>query len=194
MKEDMRIRKTKRMIKEAFLNLLERNTLEQITIREITATAMCNRNTFYLHYKDKYDLMNKLCDHALDRLNRALLKANEKYKDSLEELYVEISRVCFNAMEEDINFYRLVLGEDRYPLFADLYRQQFVSYILTSIHIEKENETSKKIEIEFSTNGLLGVHRYWLLHQDEYSKEEILSISKNMVVGMGKMLYENKSH
>lgn len=194
MKEDMRVKRTKKMIKEAFLKLLEKNTLEQITISEITAFAMCNRNTFYLHFEDKYDLMNKLCNHALDRLHKAIQETYEKHKNSSEELYISISKACLDTMEEDIDFYRVVLGKNRYPLFTDLYCQEMLSHIVTNINIGKQNEKSKKIEIEFATNGVLGIHKYWLLHQDEYSKEDLLDISKNLVIGLGKIIYEDKAY
>ena len=62
MKEDRRIRKTKSSIKKAFTQLLKEKKLDKITIRDITTQADVNRGTFYLHYEDKYILLNDMED------------------------------------------------------------------------------------------------------------------------------------
>lgn len=59
-KTDLRIIKTKAAIRKAFLDLLKEKPFDQIMINDITKAAMINRSTFYLHYQDKYDLMEKL--------------------------------------------------------------------------------------------------------------------------------------
>lgn len=74
---DLRYIKTERAIREAFFSLLEEGTFERITVKDITERAMINRNTFYLHYKDKFDLINSiligfiqdLSDKALEVIN-----------------------------------------------------------------------------------------------------------------------------
>ena len=190
MQEDLRVRRTKLAIKNAFLDLLEQKPLDDITIKEITEWAFCNRNTFYLHYEDKYDLLKKLCKDVMDSLYHDLEQIKYKAFESPDELYLEISRICMDAMEADLRFYTLVLGKNRYPKFSEQYRQGIISYILSGLAVSEENMKTKKLEVEFSTNGLVGVHRYWLLHQEEFSKEDILSISRNIILGLGKIIYE----
>ena len=58
--EDLRIKRTQRAIKDAFYSLVEEKGFEHITVKDITERAMISRNTFYLHYEDKYDLLNKI--------------------------------------------------------------------------------------------------------------------------------------
>lgn len=59
-KEDRRSIRTKKMIRSALLKLLEKKNFVDITITDITDTADINRGTFYLHYVDKYDLLNTI--------------------------------------------------------------------------------------------------------------------------------------
>lgn len=190
MGEDLRIRRTKYSIKQSFLKMLEEKDLEHITINEITQLAFCNRNTFYSHYEDKYDLIDKLCEESLKLLKVALKGLHEKKWNSPEELYLNISGTCFELMEEDMQFYNVVLGKNRYPVFAERYKSAITEYIFENVKLDKKNMKAIKIEIEFATNGLIGVHRYWLQNQEKYQKEEILEISKNLIVGLGKIIFE----
>ena len=56
---DRRSRKTRIAINNAFWNLMHKKDFEDITIRDITEEADIHRATFYLHYEDKYDLLEK---------------------------------------------------------------------------------------------------------------------------------------
>ncbi len=56
---------TKPLIRYAFITLLKEKSLEDITVHEIVEKALINRSTFYLHYKDKYDLYDAIVDDLL---------------------------------------------------------------------------------------------------------------------------------
>ena len=53
---DLRIEKTERAIKNAFIELRAKKTLEKITVKELCAEACINKSTFYSHYEDIYAL------------------------------------------------------------------------------------------------------------------------------------------
>lgn len=57
---DLRVKKTKNSIINAFLELRSQKSLEKITVKELAEKAMINKATFYLHYKDIYDLSESL--------------------------------------------------------------------------------------------------------------------------------------
>ena len=56
---------TKPLIRNAFITLLKEKSLEDITVHEIVEKALINRSTFYLHYKDKYDLYDGILNKLL---------------------------------------------------------------------------------------------------------------------------------
>lgn len=57
---NLREKKTQRNIKNAFLQLRAHKPLERITIKELAGLAEISKATFYLHYKDIYDLSDQL--------------------------------------------------------------------------------------------------------------------------------------
>lgn len=68
-KTDLRIVKTKKAIKTAFLNLLKENKYHNITISAISETALINRKTFYAHYETKDELYADVIEDALKVLS-----------------------------------------------------------------------------------------------------------------------------
>lgn len=68
MSHDRRVRKTQTAIKDALITLLEKKRFEEITIQEISDLADVNRSTFYTHFIDKYDLLDKMKMRKLMKL------------------------------------------------------------------------------------------------------------------------------
>ena len=74
---DLRITRTRNSIFSAFLELRSKKALERITVKELTEKAGISKQTFYLHFKDIYDLADYLegrCAHALRGLDDVAVK------------------------------------------------------------------------------------------------------------------------
>lgn len=67
-KTDRRVRRTKLLLTNALVSLLETKTLKDISVKELCDKADINRGTFYLHYKDIYDMMNQIETDILNQL------------------------------------------------------------------------------------------------------------------------------
>lgn len=67
-KIDLRVIKTKKAIKSAFLELMREEGFVSINVKKIIELAEINRGTFYIHYTDKYDLLNKIEEELLSSL------------------------------------------------------------------------------------------------------------------------------
>ena len=64
---DLRQKKTLRAIGQAFYALRKQKKLEAITVTELCKNAEISKATFYLHYKDIFDLSEKLQDEIISR-------------------------------------------------------------------------------------------------------------------------------
>lgn len=72
MKTDARVRYTRKIIQDVFLELLKEKPVTKITVKEICDKAEINRGTFYKHYQDCYDLLEKIEDEGLREFEKML--------------------------------------------------------------------------------------------------------------------------
>ena len=68
---------TKTAIKTALTQLLQEVGFEQLTVRQLCQRAGINRGTFYLHYQDKFDLMEQLKEETLSQLRTFFIENQE---------------------------------------------------------------------------------------------------------------------
>ena len=81
---DLRIQKTKKSIINSFLTLRSKKPLERITVKELSNAAQINKATFYLHYKDIYDLSEALENELLKTFsNSSFSRASDRSYMSL---------------------------------------------------------------------------------------------------------------
>jgi AcrR family transcriptional regulator len=69
--QDLRVRRTRQLLQQAFLELMAEKSFQAITVQDITSRAMVNRSTFYDHFVDKYALL----ELAVTELFRGTLAA-----------------------------------------------------------------------------------------------------------------------
>ena len=67
-KEDLRVQRTRKLLSDTLLNMMETDSIEHISVMDLCNTAMINRGTFYKHFEDKYSLLG----YALEEMKRDL--------------------------------------------------------------------------------------------------------------------------
>ena len=71
MKEDLRVIKTKDNIKNSMLHLLKKYEFKDITMSMLVDECRINKTTFYRHYSDKYDLIEKISKDYISLFSKA---------------------------------------------------------------------------------------------------------------------------
>lgn len=69
---DRRVKYTKMVLRQAMLTLLKEKPINKITVKEICGIADVNRGTFYTHYYDAYDLLEKIEDEFYIQVKAAV--------------------------------------------------------------------------------------------------------------------------
>ena len=70
--EDRRIRKTRRQLRQALTSLMKEKSVKDITVRELSELCDINRGTFYAHYANVFDMVDKIESEMVAHLNNAL--------------------------------------------------------------------------------------------------------------------------
>ena len=104
---DRRVRKTKKQLRLALMELLAEKSAKSISVRELTERADINRGTFYIHYRDVGDLLQRLEDEMADRLT-ALCK-DHKPEDSTWEQFPFL-RDLYRFILDNADLCRVLLG------------------------------------------------------------------------------------
>lgn len=178
---DRRAIKTKKAIREAFLTLLKDRNINRITVAEISRRADLGRGTFYLHYRDVYDLYNqiendlytdleKIFDRSYpssDHTNlRYLINTITEYIESNRNIFLLLSRPdsCGKVMHKlKIMFYKKVLLEE-----PDL---DILDYDV--------------VESMFIVSGVIGVLEEWLSEELKLPQKKIAEMLHKIVVRIG---------
>ena len=90
---DRRIEKTRQGIREAFMSARAKKPLEKLTVKELCQAAQINKSTFYVHYKDIYDLSDKIESEIISSIVNSVENAEfffedpKKFTESLSEAY-----------------------------------------------------------------------------------------------------------
>ena len=63
-KMDRRVRKTRALLLQGLVKMLETHDIQDISVKELTELVDINRGTFYLHYDDIYDMLHKIEDET----------------------------------------------------------------------------------------------------------------------------------
>ena len=69
---DRRVRKTKDSLRHCLAELLKKKKIQEITVKELTEMSDINRGTFYLHYRDVFDLLEQIEAELMEEFNSTL--------------------------------------------------------------------------------------------------------------------------
>lgn len=106
-KIDVRIQKTKSKLKHSMLCIMEKKTIDAITVTELCLDAAVNRNTFYTHYADPHALLEEVETEVLSEVIGPLQSAN------LQQMsIVEFLQAILQAIKDNREACQVILGNN----------------------------------------------------------------------------------
>ena len=167
---DRRIKYTKKVIKDTFLNLLEKKDISSITVTEICEIADINRGTFYRYYMDVYDLLKNIEQEFIEEIK------NSPSIERMEEHSIySFTKGILSIFENNKKLVRILFNTDRNVYFLNEVLE--VAYDKCIGRWEEEQPEIAGTELEhavvFIFNGALGVINYWIKNDFNLSSDEI---------------------
>ncbi|MFB7160337.1 TetR/AcrR family transcriptional regulator C-terminal domain-containing protein [Lysinibacillus sp. NPDC056232] len=178
---DMMNFETKRAIKNALLIQIEEEGFERVTVKNLAITANINRGTFYLHYKDKYEVMEDLQQELLNELEsyvRNVQPLDAFHTIKTGQLYQPFIEV-FKCIKKHAAAFRVILGEQGSPAFSKRMKKVFSNHILDRISVIQGEGLDAEFQQYFEaflTSAILGVIQEWLDSGDEDLNVEELAM------------------
>lgn len=176
-KEDQRSLITKRMIKEAFYELLQKEDISKINVKKLCEEASINRGTFYLYYKDIYDLKDSLIDEYIEKLQTSLLPIIYMKKEELTDR--EMIKTILKVLKDNDVMTKAILNKNLAPSIID--RLVEVGKIVTLNIYPKVFNTKDTTEFEtyynFVSNGAMAIIIDWI--KKDFN-EDVDSMSKKL--------------
>lgn len=184
--EDQRVKLTKIMIKNAFIDLLAVKQIQTITVKQLCEKAEINRGTFYKHYVDIYDLKEKIEEEFAQKLMLALapLSQNNMTQTSLTDVIVTVYTVIY----QNADFSALLVSQNSDKTF--LLKLLSIGYQNYSNAYLKffPNISDAKLNYYYSfiSAGCIGVLEKWLIGGMKEDIKQLASFTENMILtGIG---------
>lgn len=183
---DQRTRFTKQLIRQAFIHLLQQKPLRSITVKELCALAGINRGTFYSHYLDLYDLLEKIEEEMLRDFQKALEPLLSSQAGELDP--VHITAGIYQCLKDNADICTVTLGEFGDKGFAlrlvNLGRERCMeSY---SKYFKNASPWQIQQFYAFVSAGHIGLLQQWLADGMTASAGEMAAIAESiMTLGIG---------
>lgn len=190
---DLRIKRTQKSIKNAFYELIEEKGFDHISVKDITERAMISRNTFYLHYNDKFDLLNKICCDEL--VFKLFIGVGKQLRRETRKLRVDIYgaasviKMGIKTIEEDREAYRVLLSSSG----SDLLTQKLQQGIRRALDlISSDIDGISEYSLQYIISGTCGIIKYQVTHESSNIADEAYRFAEIHFGGLIEALQESK--
>lgn len=156
MPDNRRVKMTKKMIKEAMIELLDQKPLEKISVTEICKNADVNRSTFYAYYEDMGALMLELENDVLNYMTAYADSFNEYSDKRMVEAFEEF----FNYVKENERLFRVLVVQRN----SNNFNHRLLNTIMEKYRSSQEwkEEVSERYAYIYSVSGMIGILIEWI--------------------------------
>lgn len=162
-KQERRYRRTETLILNGLTTLLQQKSIKEITVRELADLVDINRSTFYLHYTDIYDLLEKTEQRLLQQLTAAI---NDKWENQgAPNHFFEFLEQAFTILSENALLCSALMGPNGDIAFLrtieTLFRDEGVK-TLRAFAPKELRDQDLQYAISFALAGCMGLVERWL--------------------------------
>lgn len=177
MKENQRIRMSKRCLRESLVRLLQSKSIHKISVREICEEAEINRTTFYKYYGSPYDLLKDMEDEALEKVDSSLTNIENMGEDAMQRLLWILS-----YLQDNLDLFRLLVNN---TVDTDFPRRLLTLPMIKRLlneHLQDEYSLDDLDYIyEFIVNGGYQMIKIWINREERSDPEHMARLLTDVV-------------
>ena len=174
---DRRVRKTRRQLKECLTRLLKEKKIQDITVRELAEMADINRGTFYLHYKDVFDLMDQIKNELIEEVESVL--THHPVPELVARPSLALSEL-FPLVQENAEIVSILIGENGDLNFVNRLKRIVSDKCLKGwldLKCSSDPDTLAAFSA-FIVSGCVGTVQYWIESGMKESTEQMAILTE----------------
>jgi len=180
-KIDRRVQRTRQLLRDALMALIVEKGYDAISVQDITDHANVARPTFYLHYKDKEELLLSSVQEIYDDLaqNHPVVSYEDVSKEDLINQFIDDSD--FKHVAEHIHFYEAMLSSKGTPRFIPSILEYLTNLMQNDVlQPLLKDDKNTRLPVGFMASFLagaeIGVVNWWLKEKPDYSPQEMAAM------------------
>ena len=169
-KVDRRVRKTKMQLRQGLARLMQKKSIKEITVKELVDEVDINRSTFYLHYTDIYQMLEKIEEEAMADIREAMEGCPDDCTER-EKIIPFLARF-FSIMDSNRDLSLALLGPN-----GDMDFVERIETLIANKFLKQSSFPTTDSEIRyayaFCLSGCIGMIKTWL-SRTEHESPDIL--------------------
>ena len=154
--ENRRVRMTKRLLKDALLELLEKDDLARISVTALCNTANVHRSTFYNYYADPAELLRETEQDLLEQIPVHPSMPGPMDEDKI----IKASAAFFDYVKENQKAFRILFSGSAESNFS----ARMVDFLCSGnipVSEDADEKTAHFMRL-YIANGTVGMMREWI--------------------------------
>lgn len=175
---DRRTRKTRALLTQGLISLMKEKDIKDISVKELADLVDINRGTFYLHYSDIYDMVDKIEVNLFEKFEEIIRK--DFPKEIKNTSYYEVLLDIFQAINENRELAKVLIGPHGDLTFVNRMKDMIKNQLKAIMSTDNNSDTIE-YQYAFIVSGYIGVVETWLRTDSPLSPEEMAKLCNNMV-------------
>lgn len=172
--------RSRKLIRQAFMELLKEKEFEKITVTDIVKRADINRSTFYAHYPDVFGVIDEIQQEVLDYTQKVLEEINfNNFFQNPKPILKKIVKIA----EDNHELYRLLSSSSMLVKQLQKLKMLLIERTIKTIEVSPQYADSFEFEfmVRFFMGGVVDVYTQWLNGDIDTSLEELTNQLANMI-------------
>lgn len=190
-KMDLRVRRTRKSLRDALMQLLSYKNINDISVTELSALAHINRKTFYTYYSSINDVLSEIEDEVITALT--ITMRNYDFLDesfNSTDFYTDLNKF----ITEDMIFYQKLFTSTSHNLIFDKIKELLKNTLLTRHSGAFSNDPiMENLYAEFMISGLLSMFKLWFFQETPFPLEKVTDAARSVSMYGMNHFYDQKN-
>ena len=177
---DRRVRRTKKLLLQGLAQLMQQKQVKDITVRELSDLVDINRGTFYLYYRDIFDMVEQVEKELLEKFDGIIEKIKDTNAADQKQSFLN---EMFSFIMENKEMCKVLLGKN-----GDIV---FLQRLKNIVHEKcRSNAMEFRYDIKgsefdyrygFVAFGIMGLIHCWLERDCEEPAEYMATLADQII-------------